>query len=122
MEHQVLVFLQYLGNSGSGGSNPYVRNIFGIGHGTADKFKYHCINAIHSLQDYLIFWPNQTEWKDIASCMFVKYDWVNCIGIANGTLFPLTYEPQSEDAPDYHGCKFAYLMITMIVNDDNKRI
>ena len=54
--------------------------------------------------------------------MSAKNDCINCIGIANGTLFPLTYEPQSEDAPDYHGCKFAYLMTSLIVNDDIKRI
>ena len=26
------------------------------------------------------------------TCMFAKYDWVNCIDIADGTLFPLMYE------------------------------
>ena len=49
MEHQGIVLLQYLGNSGSGGSNPHLRSIFRIGWGTGDKFKYHCIDATHSL-------------------------------------------------------------------------
>ena len=49
IKHQLMVFLQYLGNSGSGGSNPHLRTMFQIGCGTADKFKYDHVSAIHSL-------------------------------------------------------------------------
>ena len=89
--------------------------------GTAETFKYHSINTIHSLQDQAICLPDQNNRKEIATCMFAKYDWVNCIGIANGTLFQLTYKPQSEHAPDYHGHKFVY-SLTTLMNDDKKRI
>ena len=40
---------------------------------------------------------------EIAKRILHDYDFVNNIGVADGTLLPLTYEPQSEDAPDYHG-------------------
>ena len=103
-----MVLLHYLGNSRSGGSNPQLQNIFGIGLHTVEMFKYHSVNAIHSLQDQSIRWPDQkNKRKEIATYMFAKCNWVNCIGIANGTLFPLTYEPQSKDALHYNSCKFA---------------
>ena len=52
----------------------------------------------------------------------MEVHWVNWIGIGDGKLVHLTYEPQSGDAPDYHGQKFAYSMTTLIVNDDKRRI
>ena len=48
--------------------------------------------------------------------------WPNCIAVADGTLFPLTFAPQSNDAPDYSGCKVAYSLSVMIVNEDQKWI
>ena len=54
---------------------------------------------------------------------FTKYDFINCIAVADGMLFPLTQAPQSDDAPDYqHGRKYQYSLSVMIVNDDNKEI
>ena len=51
-----------------------------------------------------------------------KYGWLQCIAVADGTLFPLTYAPQSKDAPDYHGWKHMYSLLVMIVNDDQRKI
>jgi hypothetical protein len=122
VEHQLLSFLHYLGTSGSGASNPRMRAMFGSGRGTYDIYKSRCIKAIRSLREQVIFWPDQEERMEIAKRIFLAYDFVNCIGVADGTLSPLTYEPQSEDAPDYHGRKFAYSLSIMIVNDDKKKI
>jgi DDE superfamily endonuclease len=43
-------------------------------------------------------------------------------GISDGTLFPLAFEPQREDAPDYSGRKYGYSLTTMIICDHKKRI
>jgi hypothetical protein len=96
--HQLL-FLHYLGKSGSGANNLHLCNMFPIGRGTSDDLKCRCINAIRSLHDSVI-------------------SWMNYISIGDGTLFLLTYEPQSGDALDYHGCKFQYSLCTIIVNHD----
>lgn len=122
--HQLMVFLHYLGTSGSGASNPRVRNVFGIGRGTAELYKGRCVAALRSIKDEVIKWPDDREKKEIARRIFVSTnrDWINCIGIADGTLLPLTYAPQSSDAPDYHGRKHQYSLSVMIINDDMKRI
>eukprot|EP00978_Attheya_sp_CCMP212_P013581 scaffold34094_cov42-Attheya_sp.AAC.3 len=120
--HQLLVLLHYLGTSGSGASNPRIRNVFWIGRGTAQLYRNRCVIALRSLRDQTIYWPDDNEKKVIARRIYNKYGWPNCIAIADGTLFPLTFEPKSVDAPDYSGRKFAYSLTVMIVNDDQKRI
>ena len=122
VEHQLLCLLHYLGTSGSGASNPRMRGMFGGGRGTYDKYKRRCIKALGSLREQVIFWPDHQERMEIAKRILCDYYFVNNIGVADGTLLPLTYEPQSEDAPDYHGRKYAYSLSVMIVNDDNKKI
>jgi DDE superfamily endonuclease len=96
--------------------------VFGIGRGTVEVYKRRCTAAISSLRNEAIQWPNVAERKEIALRMMLEHDFINCIGIADGTLFPLTYEPRSKDAPDYHGRKFRYSLSVMIINDDKKRI
>ena len=44
------------------------------------------------------------------------------VAIADGTLFPLASEPQTEDAPDYSGCKYWYSLSVMIICDDTRKI
>ena len=74
------------------------------------------------MKETSIKWPDNEERKKIAARIWAKYKWPNCIAIADGTLFPLTYAPQSVDAPDYNGRKHPYSLTCMIVNDDQKRI
>jgi hypothetical protein len=120
--HQLLVLLMYLGTSGSGASNPRLRSFFGLGRGTVELYRNRCVTAICSLRDQAIQWPDEAERTIIARRILKEFNWPNTIAIADGTLFPLTYEPQSEDAPDYSGRKFKYSLTVMIVNDDKRRI
>lgn len=46
----------------------------------------------------------------------------NCVGIIDGTLFPLAFRPQTEDAPDYKGRKYSYSISGIIVCDDRRYI
>ena len=66
--------------------------------------------------------PDEEERKEIAKRAMLQYNLPNCIAVADGTLFPLTYKPQVDDAPNYKGRKYLYSLTVMIVNDDNKRI
>ena len=122
VSYQLLVFLFYIGKAGSGASYPQCRQTFGIGRGTCQFFIERVCTAIRSLRERVIYWPNRQERIQIARRFRDKYDFVNVIAVADGTLFPLTYAPESSDAPDYHGRKYQYSMTTMIVNDDQKRI
>jgi hypothetical protein len=78
--------------------------------------------VIRSLRDEYITWPDKKEQKKIARRVMEKFDFINCIALADGMLFPLTYEPQSSDTPDYHGQKYQYSMTTMIVCDDERLV
>jgi hypothetical protein len=69
-----------------------------------------------------VHWPDVSERKEIAKRIFHEFHFLNCIAIADGTLFPLMFEPQGDDAPDYHGRKFQYSLTVMIVNDDERKI
>jgi hypothetical protein len=122
VEHQLMVFLYYIGVSGSGASFPRCRQVFGIGRGTCNDYRKRVVAALRSLSERVVRWPDDRERKTIAKRFMKQYDFINCIAVADGTLFPLTYEPESTDAPDYHGRKHQYSLTTMIVCDDQKKI
>lgn len=77
---------------------------------------------IRTLQEQAIRWPDEAEREEIARRIQNKYQIPNCVAVANGTLLSLMNEPQTVDAPDYHGCKFPYSLSIMIVNDDRRFI
>ena len=103
-------------------SNPTLRNMFGIGRGTANTWKIRVVKAIRSIRDEYIKWPDAVERKEIANRINSKYSLLHCVGIADGTLFPLMTEPETLDAPAYSGRKHLYSMTVMIINDDKKKI
>lgn len=119
VSHQLMVFLHYLGH---GCGNQQLRQLFGLGHGTATLFKTRCVKAIRSLREQAIKWPDELERYELAKRIYSKYQLLHCIGTADGTLFPLKVAPQSKDYADYHGRKFAYSLTVMIVNDDQRLI
>ena len=67
VEYQFGVFMCYLGRQGSGVSNPTLRNMFGIGRGTANTWKKRVVKAIRSIRDEYIKWPDAMERKEIAN-------------------------------------------------------
>jgi DDE superfamily endonuclease len=120
--HQLMVLLRYLGCEGGGASNPDLRNMFGIGRGTVPLYKRRVVIALMSLREQVLFWPDEAERERIAARIRTKYAFPDCVGLVDGTLFPLRCKPQREDAPDYSGRKHAYSLSTLIVCDDQKRI
>jgi hypothetical protein len=121
-EYQLMVFLKYIGTEGGGSSNPDLRNTFRMGRGTVDLYKKRVVKAIRSLRDRYYKWPNSDERAQIAERIRKEYGFPNCCGMADGTLNPLAFEPQTIDAPDYSGRKYGYSLSTLVVNDDRKRI
>jgi len=53
--YQLLVFLFYVGKSGSGANNPTLRQVFGIGRGTGNMWKKRVCKAIRSLHSRYIY-------------------------------------------------------------------
>lgn len=116
--YQLLVLLKFLGTEGTGSSSPDLRNVFGIGRGTTQKYRDRALKAIRRLKSKVVTWPDDDECKIIAERIFKEYDFPNCVGIIDGTLFPLAFEPETEDAPDYKGRKYQYSLTCLIVCDD----
>jgi hypothetical protein len=122
VSHQLMTWLKFVGTEGSGASNSNQRNTFGIGYGTSSAFRRRVTEAIRSLKDDYYYWPGEEERKIIGKEIFSRYDFPHCASIADGTLFPLAFEPETEDAPDYSGRKYGYSLSTMIFCDHKRRI
>ena len=119
---QLLVLLRFLGTEGSGGSNNNLRNVFGIGEGTANLYRDRVVAALLNLKSSVITWPNAQEREQISNRFSETSKFRNCVGVMDGTLFPLAFRPQSKDAPDYSGRKHAYSISALIICDDKRRI
>jgi len=120
--HQLMVFLKYVGTEGSGTASKNQRNMFGIGEGSSDVYRDRVMTAILKLKPIYYGWPDKDERKKLAKKVQKKTGFPNVIGIADGTLFPLAFEPQTEDAPDYKGRKHLYTLTVMIVCDYDRKI
>ena len=120
--HQLMVFLKYVGTEGSGTANKNQRNMFGIGEGTSEVYRDRVMKAILKLKPIYYGWPDKAERRKLAKKVQKKTGFPNVVGIADGTLLPLAFEPQTEDAPDYKGRKHLYTLTVMIVCDYNRKI
>ena len=88
----------------------------------AELYRRRVTLAIWSLRKDYIYWPSKEERKVIAREIFQQYDFPHCVSLADGTLFPLAFEPETEDAPDYSGRKFGYSISTMIFCDHKRKV
>jgi hypothetical protein len=120
--YQLMTWLRFAGTEGSGSSNSNQRHTFQIGYGTADVYRKRVTAALHTLSEEFYFWPDAAERVLMGKEIFKEYNFPHCVGIADGTLFPLASEPQTEDAPDYSGRKYGYSLSTMIICDHKRRI
>lgn len=69
-----------------------------------------------------MYWPDEEERDQIALEIDSEFDFPGCVGIADGTLFPLATKPQTGDAADYSGRKYGHSLTTMIICDHKRRI
>lgn len=124
VELQVMVFLYYVGCEGSSASNSNGRFVFRIGEGTVQLYRERVCTAICSLGEEVLNWPDAQERRQIATRIYLNYNnaFHSCVGMMDGTLFPLAFAPETDDAPDYSGRKHAYSMSTLVICDDQRRI
>lgn len=93
-----------------------------VGYGTHYLYMKRDVTTIRSLKDSVVSWLDEAERREISQCMNTKYDFPNCVGVGNGTLFPLAFAPSTSDAPDYSRWKYGYNLTCFIINDDKRRI
>jgi len=120
--HQSMVFLKHIGTEGAGSNCRNQRQMFGIGQGTADVYRDRVMRAILKLRPTHCTWPNKEERKKLSRKVKKKTGFLNVVGITDGTLFPLAFEPETEDAPHCKGRKHTYTLTVMIVCDYDQKI
>ena len=101
-------------------SNSKATAIFPISSGSIDDIKERVITAIIGNLGYIYCWPKDDKRKEIANVFENKFFINDCIDVADGTLLPLAFRPQCDDAADFHGQKLAYT-ITMLIICNHKK-
>jgi hypothetical protein len=93
-EVHLLVLLKYLGTCGNDASAMKLALLFGIGYGTVLNYIHLAMKAILRLRDQIVFWPGEEERIQISTRFLNDYGFPNCVGIIDGTLFPLEFKPR----------------------------
>jgi hypothetical protein len=117
---QLLVFLFRIGKEGTGGSAAAVSSHFEIGRGSVINYVRRCVKALHELKEEVVAWPNEDDKKEMKARLSAL-GFRHCIGIIDGTLVVLDFQPEK-----FHECyysrKSCYALNVMIICDDRKRI
>ena len=80
------------------------------------------VQGTNCMKEMYYKWSLAEDRKQIFQWIMSKFNFPNYVGCLDGTLNPLTFEPQCQDASDYSGRKYGYSLTTLVVNDDNQRI
>ena len=120
-EMELLTLLKFLGGSGTDSTLSKISISFGIGLGSVQNYIEKALDAVLKLRSKTVFWPANEERDIISSRMKEKFDFINCIGIIDGTLIPLEFKPQL-DGEDYFTRKGGYAVHSLIICDDVGRI
>jgi DDE superfamily endonuclease len=122
VEFQFLSLLKYLTSQGTAARNVDLRSHFRCGYGSNSVYRARCITAILAFKRQYITWPELHERQRISERMEEKFQIPCCVGIVDGTLFPLARRPSRQDFSDFSGREKGFQLSTIIVCDDNKLI
>eukprot|EP00804_Cyclotella_cryptica_P003163 CCRYP_013785-RB/>CCRYP_013785-RB protein AED:0.13 eAED:-0.04 QI:0/-1/0/1/-1/1/1/0/414 len=120
VKHQLMVWLHFIGHEAQ--SNSTQRDTFKVSRGMCEKARDRIVKALNNIRNDYIRWPGAEERKEIAARIKKEFHIPNCPIMQDGTLLRLGIEPESDDAADYHGRKFAYSITVNVLNDDERRI
>jgi len=95
--------------------------MLGISKGAVNDYVRRACNAMLKHRDQVIKWPNIKERRDISGRIRKARGFVNCVGLIDGTLFPLAFAPMV-NCEDYYTRKGDYAIKGLIICDDAARI
>ena len=72
-------------------------------------------------REQVIKWPSKEEQQNISGRIRKAHGFVNCIGLIDGTLFPLAFAPMV-NREDYFTSKGDYAIKGIVICDDAVRI
>ena len=80
--------------------------MMGISKGSVNDYVMQTCDAILKHREQVIKWPSIEERRNISGRIRKVHGFVNCIGLIDGTLFPLAFAPtlNGEDYYTRKGC------------------
>lgn len=121
IELHLLVLLKYLGSNGNEASISKLGMFFHISKGAFKNCLKRIVSVLLKNLDDAVFWPEADERKEISTRIKSKYKFPNCVGLIDGTLFPLELKP-TKNGEDYFCRKSCYAVHALITCDDTARI
>ena len=116
-----MVLLKYLGSCGYGSSLSKIAYFFKTSIGAVKTYVRRTVSAVLKHKDTSVFWPDVEERKVISRRIQEEYVFKDCVGIIDGTLFPLCQKPRAF-GEDYFCRKSMYAVHSLITCDDVGRI
>jgi len=117
----VMVFLKYLGSYGNGASLQKIGWDLGISKGSVNDCVVRASRAILKLRKKAIKWSDEEERKQISAMIKQTHGFVNCVGLIDGTLFPLAFSP-TQNLEDYFMRKGNCAIKGLFICDDTAKI
>jgi len=117
---QLMVAVGRFGWNGTGASVGQLARLMGFGSGTVTLMTTRCIEAIFSLHDEYIFWPDAEERMEI-SRMFEAHGFPGAVAIVDGTPVVLSQRPHI-DGEVFWTRKMIYAFNLQLLCDDRKLI
>jgi hypothetical protein len=123
-EYQLLVLLKYLGAQGNAATNKSLGRHFGIGDGTVELYRKRALEAISSLEDRVVYWPEEAKRKEMSRRIEAIYHIPDCVGIVDCTLLPLETKPSlyGEDYRCRNSDDDQFALNVLMVSDDLGRV
>ncbi|EEY67322.1 uncharacterized protein PITG_04328 [Phytophthora infestans T30-4] len=107
----------FIGTYGNDNTAVKLGLFLGIASGSVHIYLFRATNVVLKLEPVTMAWPNEEERVMISLRMQQKYGFVNCVGITDGTLFPLAAKPQHQ-GEGYSSRKASYSVHGLVTCDD----
>jgi len=117
----IMVLLKYLPSYGNEASLQNIGWAMGISKGAVNECVMQASSTILKLQKKDISWPDDKEWKRISARISKAHGFVNCVGLIDGTLFPLAFA-RTLNGEDCFTRKGNYAVKGLIICNDTAKI
>jgi len=85
--------IQFLGGYGNEAAVQKIGLMLGISKGAVNDYVRRACIAVLKHRDQVIKWPSNEERQNISGRIRKTHGFVNCVGLIDGTLFPLAFAP-----------------------------
>jgi len=117
----IVVLLKFLGSYGNEVALQKLGLMLGISKGAVNDYMRRACYAILKHREQVIKWPSIEEWRNTSVRIRKAHSFVNCIGLIDGTLFPLAFAPMV-NGEDIYTRKGDYAIKGLVICDVAARI